>query len=89
MVLYGIIAVRVKDGDHTVNAAILQKFSYAKIIGMYGLERKQPVRVYIIAFQYLQGLFVQGDSDCLCLTLFVFCGMYSRKPSLMFSLVSR
>ena len=35
--LYGIIAVRVKDGDHTVNAAILQKFSYAKIIGMYGL----------------------------------------------------
>ena len=39
---------------------------------MYGLERKQPVRVYIIAFQYLQGLFVQGDSDCLCLTLFRF-----------------
>ena len=38
--LHGIIAMRVKNGNHAVYAAMFQKFTYAQIIGVYGLERK-------------------------------------------------
>ena len=37
--LHGIVAVRVKDGYHSVYTAMLQQFPDAEIVLVYGLER--------------------------------------------------
>lgn len=61
--LYGVVAVRVEDGHRPVYAAALQQLPYAKVIGVYLLEREQPVGIGIVAFQYLQCLLVQRYPD--------------------------
>jgi len=68
--LHGVVAVRVKDGHHTVYAAAFQQFPYAEVVGVYLPEREQPVGTRIIPFQYLQRLLVQRHPDGLCLALF-------------------
>ena len=67
--LHGVVAVRVKDGHHPVYAAMFQQFPYTQVIGMHRFERKQPVCILIVVFQYLQCFLVQGYSDGLRLTL--------------------
>ena len=52
--LYGVVAVRVKNGHHPVYAATLQQFPYAEVVGVYLPEREQPVGIGIVSFQYLQ-----------------------------------
>ena len=63
--LHGVVTVRVKNGHHPVYAAALQQLPYAEVVGVYLLEREQPVGIRIIAFQYLQRLVMQGYPDSL------------------------
>ena len=63
--LYGVVAVRVKNGHHPVYAAALQQLPYAEVVGVYLPEREQSVGIGIVAFQYLQSLLVQRHPDSL------------------------
>ena len=67
--LHGVVAVRVEDGHRPVYAAALQQLPYAEVVGVYLLEREQPVGIGIVAFQYLQCLLMQRHSDGLRLAL--------------------
>jgi len=66
--LHGVVAVRVEDGHRPVYAAALQQLPYAEVVGVYLLEREQPVGIGIVTFQYLQRLLVQRHPDGLRLT---------------------
>lgn len=61
--LHGVVAVRVEDGHRPVYAAALQQLPYAEVVGVYLLEREQPAGIGIVAFQYLQCLFMQRHPD--------------------------
>ena len=68
--LHGVVAVRVEDGHHPAYAATLQQFPDAEVVGVYLPEREQPVGICIVAFQYLQRLFMQRYPDGLRMALF-------------------
>lgn len=61
--LHGVVAVRVEDGHRPVYAAALQQLPYAEVVGVYLLEREQSAGIGIVAFQYLQCLFMQRHPD--------------------------
>ena len=61
--LHGIVAVRVKNGYHAVNATMFQQFPYTQIVSVDGLEGKQLAGIPAIAFQYSDCLFMQWDPD--------------------------
>ena len=61
--LYGVVAVRVKNGHHAVNATMFQQFPYTQIVSVDGLEGKQLAGIPAIAFQYSDRLFMQWDPD--------------------------